>query len=223
MKSDGIELRVLFSTPLSSVLISIVCVDSGLDERWTCGLVSFGQPCANCSYHQWTCMDGKQMVVQSEDQYFIWFSLLIIDSLQNGHMTCELVQSIFFRKGLESSPHLSVYASWRTDQHQQLHDGNWSEASNSGHKPHSAAAVDNVTHTGHITGKSNSKLIIYTALKLPVTANFQDKHACMLASFNSKTFLPFNFAYCMWSKTGWYKKPWKEATFHSTSPIHLHT
>ena len=58
MKSDGIELRVLFSTPLSSVLISIVCVDSGLDESH-CGLVSFGQPCANCSYHQWTCMDGK--------------------------------------------------------------------------------------------------------------------------------------------------------------------
>ena len=55
------------------------------------------------------------MVVQSEDQYFIRFSLLIIDSLQNGHMSRELVWSIFFRKGLELSPNLSVYASWRTD------------------------------------------------------------------------------------------------------------
>ena len=42
--SDGIESTVFYS---SSVVISIIHVDSGLEEGHR-GLVPFGQPCANC-------------------------------------------------------------------------------------------------------------------------------------------------------------------------------
>ena len=68
-------LRVLFSTPLSSVVISIIHVDSGLEEGH-CGLVPFGQPCANCTTMQCRHIElnnGKKMTLRSKDQPFISF------------------------------------------------------------------------------------------------------------------------------------------------------
>ena len=46
MRSDGIGSTVFY--PLSSVVISIIHVDSGPEEGH-CGLVPFGQPCINCT------------------------------------------------------------------------------------------------------------------------------------------------------------------------------
>ena len=85
------------------------------------------------------------MVVQSKVSLLFFFlfdclSLLISDSSFKDSPNIGICHVLVY------SPCLSEKAWNFTDPHV----ANWSEASNSGHKPHSA--VDNVTHTGQTLG-----------------------------------------------------------------------